>query len=90
MTSSFIQKLVRKWPDGTVVSVDNAFDVLYAPRAQPDSATPPKKTGPKPRPSAREQARAILSDNAAMPFNVQIASQASSERTKAIRGRGNL
>lgn len=35
------------WDCGTARSMNNAFSVLYEPRAIPDSARAPKKRGPK-------------------------------------------
>jgi hypothetical protein len=79
-------------------AVGTAFAILYAPRAVPDSAKPPKKTGPKARLSkvqqsaialetpAERRARQLLG-NSAPNFNVPIATQADSLRTAAIKGR---
>lgn len=36
------------WPNGKPRSMDNAFSILYAPRARVDAYQPPKKPGPKP------------------------------------------
>lgn len=75
-----------------------AFEILYEPRALPNSARAPKKTGPKPRPSKVQQAAnsletpaersaRLLQANRAPAFNVPIATQADSIRTAAIKGR---
>jgi hypothetical protein len=67
-----------------------AFAILYEPRAIPDTATPPKKTGPKPKvnPDQSYKAKVLRDlDNSAPNFNVQIASKADSLRTQAIKGR---
>ena len=38
---------MNAWPCGTPRSQNNAFAVLLEPRREPDSATAPKKRGPK-------------------------------------------
>lgn len=35
------------WQDGTLRSTGNAFDILYIERAKANSATPPRKRGPR-------------------------------------------
>lgn len=39
---------MNTWECGTPRSSDNAFSILYQPRAIPDSKSPPRKRGPRP------------------------------------------
>jgi hypothetical protein len=59
------------------------FDILYVPRAVADSAKAPKKPGPK---SVKAELHHPI--NSAPEFNRPIATQADSERTRKVRGRG--
>ena len=67
-----------------------AFEEIYRPRSVPDSCTPPKKTGPKPRGAKQHAAWAGLQplENVAPCFNTPITTREQSERTSRIRGRG--
>lgn len=64
-----------------------AFEVLYAPRAEPNTATPPKKRGPKPRikPHQATGPRLMPLTNSAPGFNTPLATQASLDRSQAIK-----
>lgn len=75
-----------------------AFEILYLPRAIPNSARAPKKTGPKTRPSRVQQAAMALETpaerrarqlqaNRAPAFNVPITTTEQADRTRAIQGR---
>lgn len=68
-----------------------AFEVIYQPRATPDSAQPPKKTGPKAHKAKSHPAWAGPQplENVAPGFNTPIATREQSDRTSRIRGRGN-
>lgn len=68
-----------------------AFAILYQPRAIPDSAQPPKKTGPKPNKAKAHPAWAGLQplENMAPAFNTPITTREQCDRTARIRGRGN-
>ena len=75
---------IPTWPDdGKPRSMGGPFDILYVPRAVAGSASAPKKPGPK----SAELHKPI---NSAPSFNLPIATQADSERTRKVRGRGLL
>ena len=80
-----------QWEDGTPRSKGGAFDVLYAPRAVPDSATAPKKTGPKPTVAVAPTCKPRLTApvNTAPAFNTPIPTREACARTSRIRGRGD-
>lgn len=65
-----------------------AFEILYQPRAIPNTAQAPKKTGPKPKRDQSHKAKLLRDlENTAPAFNTPIATQADSDRTQAIKGR---
>lgn len=65
-----------------------AFEILYQPRAVPDSATPPGKRGPKVNPDQSYKAKVLRAfENSAPNFNTHIATQADSIRTASIKGK---
>ena len=57
-----------------------AFEVIYQPRAVPNTATAPKKRGPKPK---RLGLTAL--ENVAPAFNTPLPTQASRDRSLAIK-----
>lgn len=63
------------WPDGRPRSTNNAFSILYEPRAVPDSK---KRTGPKAK---------VLRDNTGHHLCTPIASQADADKQARIKGR---
>lgn len=67
-----------------------AFEVIYQPRATPDSAQPAKKSGPKPSGRKAHAAWSGLKplDNVAPNFNTPITTREQAARTSRIRGRG--
>lgn len=67
-----------------------AWAILYARRAVPDSATAPKKIGPKPKVNADQSYKAKVLRalaGSAPNFNTPIATKADSMRTAAIKGK---
>ena len=71
-----------------------AFEIIYAPRAEPRAHKIAQKTGPMPRPqqttpqrTAREKTIAALRDNAGHVFCVAIATPADGDKTMRIKGR---
>lgn len=69
-----------------------AFAILYEPRATPDSAQAPLKSGPKShKPKVRPGWAGLQPlQNVAPGFNTPISTREQSARTSRIRGRGLL
>lgn len=57
-----------------------AFEILYQPRAIPNTATAPKKRGPKPR-----RCGLTALENVAPAFNTALPTKASQDRSQAIK-----
>ena len=57
-----------------------AFAILYQPSAVPNTATAPKKRGPKPK-----RCNLTALDNSAPAFNTPLPTKASQDRSNAIK-----